>query len=272
MAQSSVFFLSDSHFDTSDSDQERAKRRRFANFCERIAGAEHLYVAGDLFDFWFEFRRALPRGYLEILFDLRRLRLSGSRVTLLGGNHDYWLGRVLETELGLELAPDGLVAEHQGRRLRVDHGDEALSGDRGYLALKRVIRNPLFIAAARTLHPDLMFWAADRLSAASRRAEDRAQTQGRRPRKLRLSRVLEPGFDALLFGHLHLAFHYRYQRWDLLCLGDWIRRFTYAELSGGQLRLMDDQGGHYPAQAVEDPDGIPRDRIFPETDAPSREP
>lgn len=263
MAGNSVYFVSDAHFCAQSGPGEREKRRRFQRFLEGLDGAEHLYIVGDLFDFWFETRRAQPAGFAEILHPLRALALAGTPVTLIGGNHDYWLGPHLENDYGLRLAPDGLVAEHQGRRLRIDHGDESLSGDRGYLALKAVIRQPAFVAAARLLHPDFTLWAADRLSHTSRWLEDREEARGHRPRALRLRRLLDERIDGLVFGHLHLGFHWRHRRWDIVCLGDWIRRFSYARLAGGELQLLDDGGRHYPAEPVEDPDRPARCQILP---------
>ena len=259
-----VYFVSDAHFSARDSDREREKRRRFARFLEGLGDAEHLYIAGDLFDFWFEYRRVMPAGFADVLMPLRQLALAGTGITLIGGNHDYWLGRHLRDEFGWQLAPGGLIAEHQGRRLRVDHGDESLSGDRGYLALKAIIRHPAFVAAARLLHPDFTFWAADRLSLGSRRMEAYEQERGRALRPLQLKRLLDERFDALIFGHLHLGFHWRYQQWDLLCLGDWIRRFSYARLAEGELVLLDDRGRRYPVEPVADPDRTARCAIRPE--------
>jgi UDP-2,3-diacylglucosamine hydrolase len=268
MADASVFFLSDAHFSNDDSEIEREKRRRLSLFLESIRGAEHLYVVGDLFDFWFEFRRCIPRGFTSVLAPLRELVLSGTPVTLIGGNHDYWLGSCLSEEFGLRLAPDGLIAEHQGRRLLLEHGDETLSGDRAYLALKSVIRHPWFIAAARLLHPDFTYWAADLLSARSRKIYSPDNPRRRRIKPLRVRKMLSDEFDAYLFGHLHIGFHYEVERWEILCLGDWNLRFSYVELSGGELKLMDDRGNHYPREAIADPDIPPADRIFGEDGKP----
>lgn len=263
MPGAAVYFVSDAHFSARLSDPEREKRRRFARLLAGLGDAEQLYVVGDLFDFWFEYRRVTPAGFADVLLPLRELVLAGTGVTLIGGNHDYWLGRHLAEEFGFRLAPAGLVAEHQGRRLRIDHGDESLSGDRGYLALKAIIRNPAFVAAARLLHPDFTFWAADRLSLGSRWLDDQGEERGRPARRLRLARRLDAGWDALIFGHLHLGFHWRYRQWDLLCLGDWMRRFSYGRLAAGELHLLDDRGGRYPAEPVDDPDRIPVCRIRP---------
>ena len=239
---SSVFFLSDAHFRSKDSAGEAEKVRHFREFLERIAGAEHLYLLGDLFDFWFEYRRVIPKGYDNILRPLRRLRDSGTRITLIGGNHDWWLGPYFTDELGAELALDGCRVEHQGRRLLLVHGDELLNGDIGYKMLKTVIRHPAFIALARLLHPDFTYWAADRLSNTSRRLGEASQHKIKPERSLRLRPLLDDEVDILVFGHLHLAFHRTYEQWEMVCLGDWITQFTYAELREGEMRLLNDRG------------------------------
>ena len=272
MPGDAVYFVSDAHFSARDSAHEREKRERFSRFLAGVAaeGAERLYVVGDLFDFWFEYRRVVPAGFGDFLHALRRLRDAGTGVTLIGGNHDYWLGEHLARDWDFDLSPDGLVAEHQGRRLRVDHGDETLSSDRGYLALKAVIRNPVFLGAARLVHPDLTFWLADRLSHGSRWLDEKQMEQGRQGRPLRLKAVLNEDFDALILGHLHLGFHLRYSRWEILCLGDWILRFSYARLVEGQLTLMNDAGLTVPVETVDDPDRPPHCRLRPRPGAEGR--
>jgi UDP-2,3-diacylglucosamine hydrolase len=263
MPQDSIYFMADAHFSLRDSDAEREKRRRFRNFLVNIRGADHLYIVGDLFDFWFEYRRVVPRGFVDLLFPLKELIESGTGVTLIGGNHDYWLGDHLRDEIGLNIAPDGLTAEHQGRRILLVHGDETLTSDHGYLLLKKIIRNPLFITAARWLHPDFTFWAADRLSGGSRHLDQLSQQKGNPGRPLRLSRILDHSFDSMILGHLHIGFHYHFQRWEVLCLGDWIYRFSFVRLTGGKFSLEDDRGNSYPMEEVEDPDRPPEDFIRP---------
>ncbi len=261
MPAKSVYFLSDAHFSAIDSAREREKRHRFRQFLDCIDDAEHLYIVGDLFDFWFEYRRVIPAGFQNVLMPLRERLESGTGVTLIGGNHDYWLGRHLREELGFHLAPEGLIVEQQGRRLKLDHGDESLSGDRGYLALKKVIRNRFFIGAARLLHPDFTLWAADKLSHGSRWIDHQEESRARPAKPLRLKSLLDDRFDALILGHLHMGFHYHYRAWEILCLGDWILRFSYARLRGGQLSLMDDRGNSFPVVSVDDPDLPPRCQI-----------
>jgi len=250
MPNEAVYFLSDAHFRSKDSAKEREKLRRFESFLERIEGSEHLYLLGDLFDFWLEYGRVIPKGYFGILSALRRLRDSGTRITLLGGNHDYWLGSFFEDELDARLAPDGCRVEHQGRRLLLVHGDELLNGDHGYRLLKAVIRNPVFVGAARWLHPDFTYRAADLLAAASRRLGGAGRKKITPSRSLRLRPLLDDSMDLLVFGHLHMAFHQLLENWELVCLGDWIDLFTYGELKEGRMRLISDRGRAFDPERI----------------------
>ncbi len=242
MPTENVYFLSDAHFRSKDSPRESEKLRRFASFLESIEGAKHLYLLGDLFDFWLEYRRVIPKGYFEVLRPLRRLRDSGTEITLIGGNHDYWLGSFFEDELGATLALDGCRAEHQGKRLLMVHGDELLNGDLGYKILKAVIRNRVFVDASKILHPDLTYWLADRLSDTSRKMGEASHQNITPARSLRLKPLLDETVDILVFGHLHMAFHQLHEQWEMVCLGDWIDQFTYGELADGRMRLMNDEG------------------------------
>ncbi len=250
MPSDTIYFLSDAHFRSKDSTQEREKLRHFTDFLERIEGAAHFYLLGDLFDFWFEYKRVIPKGYSGVLAALRRLRESGTEITLIGGNHDYWLGSYFEKELDAHLALDGCRVEHQGRRLLLVHGDELLNGDYGYKILKAVIRNPVFVGAARLLHPDFTYWAADLLSGASRKMGASSHQKITPSRSLRLKPLLDEKVDILVFGHLHLAFHQHHEQWELVCLGDWIDQFTYGELRDGRMRLINDEGREFEPEKI----------------------
>jgi UDP-2,3-diacylglucosamine hydrolase len=250
MPNEAVYFLSDAHFRSKDSSGEAEKLRRFATFIDSIEGAKHLYLLGDLFDFWLEYRRVIPKGYLEVLRPLRRLRDSGTAITLVGGNHDYWMGSFFTDELGATLALDGCRAEHQGKRLLMVHGDDLLNGDRGYKILKSIIRNRLFVGTAKLLHPDFTYWAADVLSGTSRKLGEAGHQKITPSRSLRLKPLLDETVDILIFGHLHMAFHQLHESWEMVCLGDWIELFSYGELRDGRMRLLNDQGKVFEPETI----------------------
>jgi UDP-2,3-diacylglucosamine hydrolase len=237
-AGAAVFFLSDAHLGAEPRDREAARERRLHDFLTSLHGrAAALYVVGDLFDFWFEYRTAIPRRHFDTLAALRALVQSGVEVTYLNGNHDFWLGPFLSEELGVRTRNDALTLELQGRRIWVHHGDGLVGGDLGYKVLKRVIRHPASIAMYRWLHPDLGIPLAHWVSHLSRRARDEPLPDvDRLWREIAEPRFAE-GFDAVMIGHFHHPVVRRDGGRSLFVLGDWMRHFSYVRLEGGELEL-----------------------------------
>lgn len=232
-----VFFVSDAHLG-SGPDQDWRER----TLVEFLAGlsrrATHLYILGDLFDFWFEYRHAIPKGHFRLLRTLADLIESGTEIVYLGGNHDFWCGTYLGREVGLQVHQRPIVAEHQGRKIFLTHGDGIGPGDIGYRLLKAVLRNRVAISLYRTIHPDLGIPLAYRISKMSRQ-----HTQGRQVLLERMSRYLvtprfAAGHDAVVSGHIHDPIHLRdKQDRDFLIVGDWIESFTYVRLENGSFAL-----------------------------------
>jgi UDP-2,3-diacylglucosamine hydrolase len=243
----SVFLISDAHLGSGPDSEARSARlvRLLDRLRER---ASHLYILGDLFDFWFEYRHAVPKGHFRILRALADLVDDGVAVAYLGGNHDFWCGSYLEREVGVEVHQRPIRVEHQGRRLLLAHGDGIGPGDTGYRILKRILRHPLAIAGYRLLHPDLGIPFAHCVSGTSRR-----HTKGRTFYLRQMSRHLvapafDAGCDAVIVGHVHDPLHLRGERnREFLIIGDWLEFFTYVRLEEGRLSLLQDREGEPPA-------------------------
>jgi UDP-2,3-diacylglucosamine hydrolase len=232
-----VYFLSDAHL--GGGPEEDNRRRILLQFLSGLHGsADHLYILGDLFDFWFEYRHAVPKGHFRVLRALADLVEDGTPVTYLGGNHDFWCGSYLSREVGLVVHQRPLSITRQGRRIFLAHGDGLGPGDHGYRLLKAILRSPLAIALYRTIHPDLGIPLAYRVSKASRQ-----HTKALRVILRDLSRhVAGPrfakGYDAVVTGHIHDPQHLRGPgERDFLIIGDWLVNFTYVRLEGGQFVL-----------------------------------
>ncbi len=238
MTGRAVYFFSDAHLGTDPKDVEARRERRLHDFLASLPGrASALYIVGDLFDFWFEYRTAIPRRYFDTLCELRQLREAGIEITYLTGNHDFWLGSFLSGEMGLTTGPGPLSLELQGRRLWVHHGDGLVGGDLGYRILRRVIRSPLSIGLYRLIHPDLGIPLANAFSRWSRHSRDQRTLDGPRlVREVAAPRFAQ-GYDAVLVGHFHHAFEHRQDGSDFFVLGDWIKNFTYVKLEQGRLTL-----------------------------------
>ena len=154
-----VYFIADAHLGSSaDPAADEPRLARLVPFLRRVRdrGAEHLYIVGDLFDFWFEYRSVVSRRAFPVVCALRRLVDAGVEVTWMGGNHDYWLGDFLRDEVGLRVMRVPLEVTLEGRRILLIHGD-GLAGrqDRGYRVLRAVIRAPLSESLFRLIHPVL---------------------------------------------------------------------------------------------------------------------
>src|SRR2546423_1308054 len=244
MRDGPLFFMCDAHLGAGRRDEESAREARLHEFLNGLPGrAAHLYIIGDLFDFWFEYRSAIPRRHFATLVVLKRLREAGLPITYLNGNHDFWLGTFLAKDIGMTLHDGGLPVIAQGRRLWLHHGDGLIGGDLGYRILRRVLRSPVSIALYGLLHPDLGLPLARHISNLSRRSRQERPLEGDTLwREIGEPRFAE-GYDGVMIGHFHQVFERRENGRELFVLGDWINGGTYAVLDGGAVRLERWPGG-----------------------------
>ncbi len=233
-----AYFFSDVHLGAEPKALEAAREARLHDFLNSLPGrAASLFIVGDLFDFWFEYRTAIPRRVFATLAVLQHLRDRGIEITYLNGNHDFWLGRFLSEELGIRTRHGALSLELQGRRLWLHHGDGLAAGDHGYRMLRQVLRHPVSIALYQWLHPDLGIPLAHWFSNRSRVAQgDRPLEADRLWTQIAAPRFAE-GYDAVVIGHFHHAYERRDGSREFFVLGDWIRHFTYLTLEQGSLQF-----------------------------------
>ena len=238
MHDSTLVFLSDAHLGADPPEQEAARAGRLESLLASLPGrASTLYIVGDLFDFWFEYRNALPRRMFRTLAALQKVRDAGVEVVYLNGNHDFWLGTFLAETLGIRTVDGALAVEAQGRRLWLHHGDGLVGGDLGYKVLRGILRSPASIAMYQWLHPDLGIPFALQVSRWSRASRGKRPLEAERLwREIAAPRFAE-GYDGVLCGHFHHAYERHEDGRDFIVLGDWIEHFTYAELEGGRLTL-----------------------------------
>ena len=248
-----VYFISDAHLGSGLNHDFRV--RTLVEFLVRVReDASHLYVLGDLFDFWFEYRHAIPKGHFRVLRALAEVVEAGVQVSYLGGNHDFWCGTYVSREVGMEVHQHPIEVQHQGRRLFLAHGDGLGPGDTGYRILKAVLRNPLAITLYRTIHPDLGIPLAYRVSNTSRQ-----HTAGMNVLLERMSRhVIAPrmrqGNDAVIIGHIHVPTHLIGPGpMEFLIIGDWLDHYSYVRLFGGRFYLERYQDGDAPNRLSPEP-------------------
>jgi UDP-2,3-diacylglucosamine hydrolase len=234
-----AYFLADAHLGIESQELEDVKRRDLLALLSHLnRRCSTLFLVGDLFDFWFEYRRMVPGKHRDVLRALSELSRSGVDIQFLGGNHDYWAGGQLETLTGATVHRRPLSTTCFGRRLFVAHGDGLPRGDRGYRMLKAVIRSRPAIAGFRLLPPSLGEAIARRASGLSEITEERIQ-RAIPPMRAFLEEKLTEGYDAAVVGHVH-----RQLKWELasgvaIIVGDWMTNRSVVELGPEGFRLLE---------------------------------
>ncbi|HJQ21584.1 MAG TPA: UDP-2,3-diacylglucosamine diphosphatase [Gemmatimonadaceae bacterium] len=228
-----AYVLSDTHLGFASRDIE-ASVIRFLKHLHGRAGS--LVINGDLFEFWFEWQRVMPRRSFRVLAAIADLHDDGVPVLMIAGNHDCWGGEILRDDVGIDFRMDPWEGDLAGWRARVEHGD-GLRGkeDRGYRAIKHLLRNRLAIRMFRWLHPDFGSWLATRSSNASRTYTARDGGAGLRESA---ARVLARGdLDLLIYGHSHVAELRRVGSAVYANAGSWLDRPTFLRITSERIEL-----------------------------------
>ena len=235
---SPFYFLSDVHLGAGDPGLEKLKFTRLKKLFALIKDRPGpLYILGDLFDFWFEYRTVIQSGHFEVLAEMLELRRAGVDITLLAGNHDYWTGPFLERQLGIKTVKEDLTNDLDGKKVLLCHGDGLDPADRGYRLLKTVLRNPLSIKVFSLLHPDLAVSFAQWFSKTSRNHLTKNKYADQAPLERQAARLFALGYQAVVFGHTHQPALKDMDGHVFLNLGDFFKNFTYAVYRDGKFRL-----------------------------------
>ncbi len=234
----STYFISDVHLGLAGRDEERAKEDRLLAFFRSILPtAKTLFIVGDLFDFWFEYRTVIPKGFHRTLSALQAFTEKGIPVHYLAGNHDFWVGDFFASELGMALHMDPFEVVIDGKRIYLHHGDGLAQKDLGYRLLKPVLRNRFNIALYRWLHPDIGVRLA-RGSSRTSRAYTSAKHYGEEGAMREFAaRRIAGGADIVIMGHRHKPVEETIGGGVYVNLGDWITYHTYASMQRGKISL-----------------------------------
>ena len=231
-----VYIASDVHLGAVSRAQEDA-------FLQWLAGtadaASQGVLNGDLFGFWFEYRWGVPAGHERVLTRLQDLVRQGLPITLMGGNHDWWGGRYLREEIGLEFLQDPVIREYAGRTTYLAHGDGLGKGDLGYRALKLILRGRVTRFAFGMLPPRLGDRIAEHVSQTQERWDGPTDEERGRSQALEHWAVAkleaERDLDLVVLGHTHIPRLREVEsgRWYVNA-GDWVHHRTYLVLDEGE--------------------------------------
>lgn len=240
-----LYFASDFHLGVPDLKQSRLREDKLVRWLESIAtDAEEIFLVGDVFDFWFEYRYVIPKGFTRLLGCLARMSDSGIRIHFFKGNHDMWMFGYFEQELGATVHSNEYVFEKNGKTFFVHHGDGLGFGDEKYKILKKIFRSPLCQKAFGFLHPYVGIGLANYFSRSSRAAQMTLENENIDTEKEWLVQFCRETlkhqyYDYMIFGHRHLALDLKVgEQTRYINLGDWFTHNTYAKFDGNDLALM----------------------------------
>ncbi|MEI8031836.1 MAG: UDP-2,3-diacylglucosamine diphosphatase [Chlorobiaceae bacterium] len=201
------YFISDIHLGLQDKQTEQLKLDNVERLFARIrAEGRSLYLVGDILDYWMEFRHLIPKGFTRFFCLLSDLVRNGIEVVYLSGNHDFYLGRYFDEELGVRTLYGMHETEIDGHRFVIAHGDGLGSGDIGYKLFTRLVRNRFNLALFGGFHPDLAVGIMKRLSQFSRQHKaDNRYFDRQRLLNFAESLASEKKFDYFVCGHNHVA-------------------------------------------------------------------
>lgn len=240
MTINDVYFISDLHLGAASRANENIKLEKLFSFLKHIKRENNvLYIVGDLFDYWFEYKYVVLKKHFNVFYELHELVQHHVKVHFLPGNHDYWTRSFLNEQIGIEVHPENVEVEIGNKLCYISHGDGIASYDRGYRLLKRIIRHPVNIFLYRLIHPDIGASIADLASRTSRGyTSQRRNADNEKNECIKFAQKLHAkGFDYVILGHTHVPFIYENQGKVVLNLGDWINNFTYGKLSDENLSL-----------------------------------
>lgn len=241
--EKNIYFLSDFHLGAPDFESSLKREKLIVQFLDEIKrDASEIFIVGDIFDFWYEYRKVVPKGQVRLLGKLAELSDSGIQLHFFVGNHDMWMRDYFQKELGIPVYYEPKEFTRNGKRFLIGHGDGLGPGDHGYKRLKKIFRNPACKWLFGILPPIMGMGLANYLSRRSR-----AQTGATEEVFLGEDRewlliyckeqLKKENFDFFVFGHRHLPIDYRLDNSRYINLGDWIRYNTYAVFNGKDITL-----------------------------------
>src|SRR6478609_163845 len=243
-ADKKIYFISDFHLGAPNHETSLQREKLVVKFLsEAMKDAAHIFIVGDLFDFWYEYKTVVPKGYTRILGKLAEITDSGIPISFFVGNHDMWMRGYFEKELNIPVYHEPKTFYFNDKKFLIGHGDGLGPNDHGYKFIKKIFRNPACQWLFGLLHPSIGIGIANYFSRKSRAATGQTDEHFLGEDKEWLiiysKEVLEKEhFDYFIFGHRHLPIEAALpNNSKYINLGDWIRYNSYATFEGSELLL-----------------------------------
>ena len=238
-----IYFVSDVHLGAPALKNNRERELLLAKWLDEIKDdVAELYLLGDIFDFWWEYKKVVPRGFTRILGRIADLADSGVDVHFFTGNHDLWAFDYLSEELGVTIHHNEIVKEIRGKKFFLAHGDGLDADDKGYIFLKKIFSNKILQWLFSRLHPNFALAVAHKWSESSRLAkiniDDKFEVNNEGLYKFAENFLKKEFVDYFIFGHRHVMLNTEIgENSRFVLLGDWIKNFSYGVFDGEKFEL-----------------------------------
>ena len=226
------FFISDIHLGLQSQEVEKEKEKLLVKFLDYArTSCDELFIIGDLFDYWFEYKRVIQKGFIKTLAALAEFADSGKKVHYVIGNHDFLHRDFFEKEIGVKLYHHPIDVLLNDKRFFMAHGDGLVKNDLGYKILKKILRNKYLQKMYSLVHPDLGIKIASSTSKTSRDYTAN-KNYGKVDGLFETAKLkIDSGFDFVIFGHSHLRTFEKYKSGSYINLGSWLDKPCYGKFS-----------------------------------------
>ena len=238
-----IYFASDFHLGAPNYNESRSREDRIVAWLNYIEpNCSELFLMGDVFDFWFEYNKVIPKGFIRLQGKLAQMADSGIKIYFFKGNHDMWVNDYFTKEIGIEIITDELKIERSGKKFYLHHGDGLGPGDAKYKFLRRIFRNPICHWLFSILPPRLGLSIANGWSGSSRIASDKKEVfLGEENEWLAIyakEELQKEHFDYFIFGHRHLPLNIQLnENSRYVNIGEWLNYNSYGVFDGEELKL-----------------------------------
>ena len=238
-----VYFFGDTHFKASSSNEENKKLEKFSKFLDSISRNEKkgsLFIMGDFFDYYFEYKNQVTSDYEKIFTRIEEIKNKGFKIYFIAGNHDYWIGKYFKKYVTKTFLDDTIIT-HNNKNIYVTHGDGILSWDKSYRLLKKVLRSNIFIKTYSLLPKSIALKIANKIS------YERKDSHHINEEKINnihtelenfASEKMNQNFTYVIMGHYHHSYHKTFNNGELILLGECNEdNYNYAIFDGDRLKI-----------------------------------
>ena len=225
-------------------EKSHSREKHFVKWLSEISkDAKEIYLLGDIFDFWFEYKRVVPRGFTRLLGKIAEITDSGIPVHFFTGNHDLWVFDYLPKETGVILHRDPIIKELSGKKFYLAHGDGLGPHDKAYKLLKRIFSSRTIQWFFARLHPNLAlalahFWSNQSRYVKGINAEEFKGEDKEWLVQYAKSVLAKEHFDYMIFGHRHIAIDIEIgNNCHYINLGEWLTNYNYGKFDGEKFEL-----------------------------------